>query len=133
MRRLHWVQLPDGRTELGYHSHGLPAFPFGHAPKGLATRRQLRSAGLCPGGHRPVAWLEWRGGQAWAALFRVDRARAKRTPTLAQRRALLAAMAARRTCRDCGHDAGFCLPSSTRRCWGCDPDNPLNQQQPMAA
>nr|WP_200068170.1 RRQRL motif-containing zinc-binding protein [Saccharopolyspora sp. HNM0986] len=131
-RRLRWVRLWDGRWELGWISAGLPAFPFRGAPSGLATRRQLRAAELCPGGHEPAALLEWRGGRAWAALYRLDLAQPKRIPTIAQRRTLRKAMTARRTCRTCGRDAGHCLPTTTRQCWTCDPDNP-DQQQPAAA
>jgi hypothetical protein len=34
--------------------YGLPAYPWQSAPLGLATRRQLRDRGLCPGG-QPIA------------------------------------------------------------------------------
>ncbi len=124
---LQWIELWDGRRELGWTEHGLPTFRFGHAPSGLATRRQLRAAGLCPGGQDIAGQIVWRHGKAWAGLYRLDLARPKRIPTVAQRRALVAAMAARRRCVRCGRDAGYCLPRSTRRCWGCDPDNPVNQ------
>lgn len=117
---LRFVELWDGRRELGRVEDGLPTFDFGQAPAGLATRRQLRAAGLCPGGHDVVAQLKWRRGKAWAGLYRVDLAQPKRTPTLAQRHALRAAMAARRRCVRCGRDAGFCLPRNTKTCWPCD-------------
>ncbi|MBF6511081.1 hypothetical protein IU422_25460 [Nocardia farcinica] len=112
------VELPDGRREFGWIEGGLPSFPFGLAPKGLATRRQLRAAGLCPGGHGIVAQLVWRNGKAWAGLYDVNQAKPKRVPTLAQRKALAAAMAARRRCTRCGSDAGYCLPRP-RLCWNC--------------
>ncbi len=114
-----WVELWDGRRELGRYEDGLPTFDYGHALAGLATRRQLRAAGLCPGGHDVVAQLKWRRGKAWAGLYRVDLAQPKRVPTLAQRRALVAAMAARRRCVSCGRDTGFCLPRTERTCWTC--------------
>ncbi|MEU6263895.1 RRQRL motif-containing zinc-binding protein [Saccharopolyspora shandongensis] len=125
-RKLELVELPDGRREFGWIESGLPTFPFGLAPKGLATRRQLRAAGLCPGGQDIVAQIVWRQGRAWAGLYRVDLARPKRIPTVAQRRALLAAMTARRRCVRCGHDAGYCLPS-TRICWNCTNNTTVNQ------
>ncbi|MEV6234929.1 RRQRL motif-containing zinc-binding protein [Saccharopolyspora shandongensis] len=117
-RTLELVELPDGRREFGWIQDGLPTFPFRFAPKGLATRRQLRAAGLCPGGQGVVAQIVWRRGKAWAGLYRVDLARPKRIPSAGQRRALLAAMAARRRCVRCGRDAGYYLPRA-RTCWGC--------------
>lgn len=117
-RKLELVELPDGRREFGWYQDGLPTFPFGFAPSGLATRRQLRAAGLCPGGQDIVAQIVWRRGKAWAGLYRIDQAKPKRTPTLAQRRALYKAMAARRRCIRCGRDAGYCLPRH-RACWAC--------------
>ena len=40
--------------------YGFPTFPYHCAPTGLATLRQLRAAGLRPGGHDPVAQIYWR-------------------------------------------------------------------------
>lgn len=120
MKRLRWIQLWDGRWELGWIDHGLPTFRFGHGPAGLATRRQLREAGLCPGGQDIVAQLVWDRGRQWAGLYRLDLAQPKRIPTSGQRRALVSAMAARRRCLHCGGDAGYCLPRSTRLCWPCE-------------
>lgn len=117
---LQWIELWDGREELGWIDNGLPTFPFGHAPSGLATRRQLRAAGLCPGGQDIWGQITWRRGKQWAGLYRIDLAKPKRNPTLSQRRALAAAMAARRRCTRCGTDTGYCLPTSIRRCWDCD-------------
>jgi len=96
--------------------HGLPSFGFRAAPTGLATRRQLRAAGLCPGGNGPVAVLTWRRGRRFAWLYRVDVARPKRVPSVAQLAALGRAMAVRRVCLSCGEDAGYVLPTSERRC-----------------
>ncbi|MGC2997147.1 RRQRL motif-containing zinc-binding protein [Streptomyces sp. G35A] len=75
---------------------------------GLATRRQLRAMGLSPGGHEPVGRLVLRSGR-WAWLYRVDLAVPKRTPTLAQERALDRAMAARSTCPKCRRRYHYCL------------------------
>jgi hypothetical protein len=115
------IQLPwTGEYWPGRIEDGLPTFGFRCAPTGLATRRQLRARALCPGGHDYVAQLKWRRGRRWAALYRVDLAAPKRVPTTAQHAALQRALAARRTCRTCGVDAGFCLPRSEgRRCWPC--------------
>lgn len=99
---------------------GLPAFRFRAAPSGLATRRQLRAAGLCPGGLAPVAVLVWRRGHRRAWLYRLDAARPKRCPSAAQVAALGRAMAARRWCGSCRRDAGYVVPRSTRRCWSCE-------------
>jgi hypothetical protein len=84
---------------------------------GLATRRQLRAMGLSPGGHEPVGRLVLRSGR-WAWLYRVDLAVPKRTPTLAQERALDRAMAARSTCPKCWRRYHYCLPLRTQGC--CD-------------
>lgn len=119
-RALQWVQLPDGRCELGWFQNGLPTFPFGMAPQGLATRRQLRKSGLCPGGHPMVAQVVWAGGREWAGLYRLDRARPKRTPSPRQAMAIAKATATRRCCRDCGRDLGSYLPRALRLCWICD-------------
>jgi len=99
---------------------GLPSFRFRCAPTGLATRRQLRAAGLCPGRQAPVAVLTWRRGRRWAWLYRLDLARPQRPPSPARLRALDNAMAARRRCHTCQRDAGYCVPTSTRRCWPCE-------------
>lgn len=119
-RRWQWIELWDGRVELGFYDHGLPSFSFGHAPAGLATRRQLRAVGLCPGGQDLAAQIVWDGGRQWAGLYRLDTARPKRIPSSSQRSALARAMAARRRCVRCGVDAGHCLPRTTRTCWPCD-------------
>ena len=132
---LRWIQLWDGRWELGWIDHGLPTFRFGHAPAGLATRRQLRQAGLCPGGQDIVAQVVWDRGRQWAGLYRLDLAQPKRVPTVAQRRSLAAAMAARRRCHRCGRDAGRCLPRTSRLCWPCEQIHTAAEDHvgPMAA
>ncbi|MEV4728884.1 RRQRL motif-containing zinc-binding protein [Saccharopolyspora sp. NPDC049426] len=119
---LQWVELPDGRCELGWIDHGLPTFRFGHAPSGLATRRQLREAGLCPGGQGIVAQITWKRGRRWAGLYRMDLAKPKRRPSLGQQLAVCKALRARRTCPTC--PAGqrvkdYYLPTSPRRCFDC--------------
>lgn len=96
-----------------------PVFRFGWAPAGLATRRQLAACGLRPGGAEPVARIEWRSGHRWADLYLIAAAQPKRAMTPAKWRALDAAMRARRTCPDCGHDVGYVLPRTWRECWDC--------------
>jgi hypothetical protein len=114
------ITLPWNGEWPGRIEDGLPTFDFRMAPSGLATRRQLRARGLCPGRQQYVAQLKWRAGRRWAALYRVDLAAPKRIPTAAQRAALGRAMASRRICRLCGTDVGFYLPRSAgRRCWPC--------------
>jgi hypothetical protein len=96
-----------------------PRYRWGLAPAGLATRRQLATCGLRPGGVEPVARLEWRRGRRFAELYRLDRAKPKRPMTAAKWAALAAAMRARRTCPRCEKDAGYVIPSSLGRCLDC--------------
>ncbi|MGW6016269.1 RRQRL motif-containing zinc-binding protein [Streptomyces sp. NPDC055210] len=91
----------------------MATFGWKQAPPGLATRRQLRETGLCPGGQEPIARIECRRGQRWAWLYRIDLAKPKRTPTLAQEAALDKAMSARQTCRSCRRRYLHCLPLRT--------------------
>ncbi|MDQ0904659.1 hypothetical protein QFZ22_000644 [Streptomyces canus] len=106
----------------------LPEYDRTAVPEGMVTRRQLRDMNLSPGdncgpdGARgPVAilrckWCSYR--PQWscihptrAGLFRVDLAKPKRTPTLAQEWALDRAMAARQTCPGpCRRRYFHCLP-----------------------
>jgi hypothetical protein len=90
------------------------------------TRRQLRAAGLRPGGADPVAELRWRsrkarrsGGYRTALLYDTTRARPVRPMTPGRWRALAAAMAARRTCPTCGHDRGYVIPRTLGTCVPC--------------
>jgi hypothetical protein len=96
-----------------------PPFRWGLAPVGVMTRRQLRAAGLRPGGAEPVARLVWRRGERWAELYAVNLAKPKRPMTQAKQRALDAAMTARRTCPLCARDAGYVLPTHLGCCLDC--------------
>jgi hypothetical protein len=98
-----------------------PSFRWLCAPAGLATRRQLAALGLRPG-MQPVARIVWRRGERVAYLFPIHLAVPKRAPTARQLAALDKAMTARRTCRACGRDAGYCLPRSWSGCLDCTPD-----------
>lgn len=102
---------------------GLPTWRWRCAPRGLLTRRQMRKAGLAPGGRRPVARVVCRRGRRWAGLW--DRAVLvpKRTPSPAQLAALERALAARRWCPICRCDVGYCVPRSIGRCGLCDVDD----------
>lgn len=97
----------------------IPTYRWKCAPLGLATRRQLRAAGLRPGGQDPVGEIVWRRGRRVAYLYRVADALPVRPMTPGRARALAAAMFARRTCPDCGRDAGYVIPSSLGCCWPC--------------
>ncbi|MFJ1644942.1 RRQRL motif-containing zinc-binding protein [Streptomyces sp. NPDC088258] len=101
----------------------LPVYRWRLAPDGYAARRQLRAAGLRPGGQDVAAQLERprrRGRPPLVAyLYRVDRAVPVRPMTPGKRAALAAAMRARRTCPECGRDAGYCIPTSLGMCVTC--------------
>ena len=109
-RELLTVTLPSGTVAVATGLvDGLPAFRWGCAPTELLTRRQLASLRLRPGRGGPVAVLVWgrrdrRTGQPsrWAALHDITQAAEKRAMTAAMRRAVDAALAARRLCRICG-------------------------------
>ncbi|WBB65756.1 RRQRL motif-containing zinc-binding protein [Micromonospora sp. WMMD812] len=101
--------------------YGFPTFPYHFAPTGLATRRQLRAAGLRPGGHDPVAQILWRhrAQRRIAYLYRLDLAAPKRTATPAQREAIAKALRARRTCRVCGDLKPYYIPRRFGECLDC--------------
>lgn len=106
--------------------YGIPTYPWGMAPAGLCTRRQLAAAGLRPGGQPIVAQVLWRsrryrprGGVRVAYLYATEAAKPRRTATLAQRAALAKALAARRTCPRCHTDAGYVLPRRLGVCLTC--------------
>ncbi|MFD9880026.1 RRQRL motif-containing zinc-binding protein [Streptomyces alboflavus] len=104
--------------------YGIPTYPWKYAPDGLATRRQLRARGLRPGGQPIAAQLMLRhrgrkGGALVAYLYRVDRALPVRPMTSRKWGALALAMLARRTCRSCALDVGYCIPRSHGICGAC--------------
>jgi hypothetical protein len=103
----------------------IPQFRWRQAPKGLATRRQLRTMGLRPGGHDPAAVITCRRGARVAYLYRTDLAVPKLRMTLAKEKALDKAMAARQTCPLCRVRSDFCLPLRTLgSCWPCAQNTP---------
>lgn len=101
--------------------YGLPTYPWQLAPEGLATRRQLRSSGLRPGGQDVAAQVMWqtRRGLRVAYLYRSDRALPVRPMTEPKRRALAAAMLARRTCPVCRTDRGYVISVRLGMCVPC--------------
>jgi hypothetical protein len=101
--------------------YGIPTYPWQMAPAGLATRRQLAAAGLRPGGQPVTAQVMWRGrGRVRVAyLYSIDAAKPKRTPSPAQAAALSRALAARRTCPQCGQDRGYVIPARWGVCVPC--------------
>lgn len=101
--------------------YGIPTYWWRGAPAGYATRRQLRAAGLRPGGQPVAAQILWRGvgGTRVAHLYRLDLARPKRTASPAVLAALAKAMRARRTCPTCRTVRPYCIPLSLGECVDC--------------
>lgn len=107
---------PEGKR------YGIPTYPWGMAPDHYMTLRQLKAAGLRPGGQGVQAQVLWRSrrrGTRAAYLYDVSLAKPKRTASPAQRRALGKALAARRICPTCGIDAGYVLPKHLGTCLDC--------------
>ncbi|NGN63876.1 hypothetical protein G5C51_08140 [Streptomyces sp. A7024] len=103
--------------------YGVPTYPWRMAPEGLATRRQLRAAGLRPGGQTiagQLMRLTRRTGQRRIAyLYRVELAKPVRPMTLAKWAAFDAAMIARRTCPSCRIERWYCIPTARGTCNDC--------------
>lgn len=101
----------------------IPVYRWRLAPEGLATVRQLRAAGLRPGGQDVVAQIERprRKGRPplVAYLYSIDRARPVRPMTPAKRAALAKANRARRICPECRRDAGYVIPAALGMCTRC--------------
>jgi hypothetical protein len=106
---------PDGDR------YGLPTYPWRSAPLGLATRRQLRARGLCPGGAPIAAQVMWRrrGDDVVAYLYDVATAKPKRTATPAVLRAVARALEARRTCPTCLEVREYVIPRRYGECLDC--------------
>ncbi|MEW2133358.1 RRQRL motif-containing zinc-binding protein [Streptomyces sp. NPDC005435] len=105
----------------------LPVYRWRPAPDGYATRRQLRAAGLRPGGQDVAAQLERprrRRGPLVAYLYRIDLAKPVRPMTPGRSAALAKANRARRTCHACRRDAGYVIPTALGTCVPCA-DTPL--------
>lgn len=91
----------------------VPEYGWRGAPEGLATARQLRAAGLRPGGQEPVAVLRKPLSRVFAYLYRVDQAKPKRTASLRQLAACRKATATRHICRACGKAQPYIVPKYT--------------------
>ncbi|MEV7080044.1 RRQRL motif-containing zinc-binding protein [Streptomyces sp. NPDC093516] len=121
--RTHPRRDRDTRPRAG---QGLPEYDWDTAPvELLATRRQLRAAGLRPGGQEPVAVLRCKACAARPQrvctrptyLYRLDLALPVRPMTLAKEAALDKAMAARTTCPVCRRRYHHVLPLRTLGSW----------------
>ncbi|MFJ8110048.1 RRQRL motif-containing zinc-binding protein [Streptomyces sp. NPDC096132] len=103
--------------------YGIPTYPWRMAPDGYATRRQLRTRGLRPGGQPVAAQVmvinRHAGTPRVAYLYRVDLAKPVRPMTSRKWGALALAMLARRTCPRCRLDVGYCIPRSHGLCGMC--------------
>ncbi|WP_053913263.1 RRQRL motif-containing zinc-binding protein [Streptomyces sp. TP-A0875] len=100
----------------------VPVYRWRLAPDGLATRRQLRTRGLRPGGQDVAAQVERprrRRGPLVAYLYSIEQAKPVRPMTPAKWAALAKANAARRTCPACRRDAGYVIPPSLGVCTPC--------------
>ena len=108
---------PDGTR------YGIPTFWWRGAPAGYATLRQLRAAGLRPGGQPIAAQILWRGigGVRVAYLYRLELAKPKRTATPRQCVALDRALRARKTCPTCHVVRPYYIPRSLGECIDCAP------------
>ncbi|MFI9080955.1 RRQRL motif-containing zinc-binding protein [Streptomyces sioyaensis] len=109
-------------------SGSFPVYRWRQAPKGLATRRQLREMRLRPGGQEPVAEIECRGGKRRAWLYEIEKALPIRPMTLAKELALDKAMAARQSCPLCKRRYYHCLRlrtiGSCEECYDGTPADP---------
>lgn len=129
--RFEWQQVPWSATPVMTRGSwgGLPAFGWGWAdPRVLATRRQLTERGLRPGGQDPAAVVlfghtdshrHWRRADH-AYLYQVEKALRKRQASPAQLAALDKALAARRTCTECGDEQDYYLSTLSRQCSPCE-------------
>ncbi len=133
-----------GWQPLAWEQNGLPTWAYGHAPgeAGLLTRRQMRAAGLAPGGAAPIAQVVWthKRHEVRAQLWDCADLVAKRVPSPAQMVAVGLALAARRWCPTCAQDVGYCIRTSLGCCEVChdpalftdpDPDVPVVSVVPV--
>lgn len=116
--------LWEGRTVWSWgFIDGLPTFKYGWAPTGLLTKNQLqaqrlrRSVGQYLYG--VVFWHSRRFGFSTASLYRIDQAIPSREMTPRWRASLTKAYLAHCTCRRCGREHDYYLPTSAWRCSGC--------------
>lgn len=99
---------------------GVPWWRWGWAPRGLATRKQIHTAGRRLGrGQEPYGLIVWKRGTRTAVLYRLDRTLPARRKTPALLASVEAMERARRTCRRCHQQRPYRMPMSTWRCWEC--------------
>jgi hypothetical protein len=110
-----------GWQPFAWEQNGLPTWRFGKAPAGLLTRRQMREAGLAPGGAEPVGQIVFARGRHEVRGLLWDRNELvkKRVSTPAQLVALGKALAARRWCPSCEQDVGYCISTVLGECTDC--------------
>jgi hypothetical protein len=105
--------------------YGLPTYPYHYAPTELATRRQLRAAGLQPARQPAAAQILWwhqkprQRQRRVAYLYPIAKAKAKRPATAAQLAAVHRALEARRTCATCGQVKAYYIPRRYGECLDC--------------
>jgi len=98
---------------------GLPVYRWRMAPRGLATRRQLRAQGLRPNGQDIQGRIIWRRGERFADLYSVEKAAPKREATPAQLVAIRAALDARMKCPSCEEVKDYFIQKSLGECSSC--------------
>ncbi len=120
-RRYGVMTVRWGWQPFAWEQNSLPSWRPRQAPAGLVTRRQMRAAGLAPGGAVAVGQVVFHRGrrEVRALLWARVELRPKRVPTPAQVAALGKAMAARRWCLSCRRDVGYCVPTSLGVCVDC--------------
>src|SRR5947209_4986581 len=101
--------------------HSVPTYWWRGAPAGYATVRQLQAAGLRPGGQEVAAQILWRGigGTRVAYLYRIEKAKPKRTASPRQREAIDRALVARMRCPTCRVVRPYFIPRSLGECVTC--------------
>lgn len=123
-RKITDVELWDGRTVWSWGTiDGLPAFKWGWAPEGLATRDQLH--GMEPQlqlsrNQDPYAVLIWNGpyGFRTADLYRTDQAAPKQPFTFRRKASLTLAYLAHFWCTS-GHEVDRYVHPRHRMCADC--------------
>jgi hypothetical protein len=105
--------------------YGLPTYPYHYAPTELATRRQLRAAGLHPARQPVAAQILWwhtkrhKREKRVAYLYPIAGAKAKTPASPAQLAAVHRALQARRTCPTCGQVKAYYIPRRHGECLDC--------------